>query len=246
MLHHFGPESDWPRQDLIAFSDEFDAYLALAAYRSGVFPMPLLEGDHPTDMGWWSPMQRGILPPGQLKVSRSLRKSARRYTTTVDAAFEDVMARCADPVRDGGWITDPVIEVYTYFHQRNVAHSVETWDEQGRLVGGLYGVSVGGLFSGESMFHDDELGVDASKVALVRLVQELTDGVDPAQLDDVRLLDVQWLTPHLATLGAIEVARTTYLARLERVLTLKAPAFHRGPEHRRSVVPVPAKGEDHA
>ena len=246
MLHLFGPEGEWPRQDLIAFSEEFDAYLALAAYRSGVFPMPLLEGDHPTDMGWWSPMQRGILPLGQFRISRSLRKSARRYTTTVDVAFDEVMARCADPGRDGGWITDGVVGVYRYFHQRGVAHSVETWDATGRLVGGLYGVSVGGLFSGESMFHDDEGGRDASKVALVRLVQELTRGVDPTRVDEVRLLDVQWLTAHLATLGAIEVPRTTYLTRLDGVLSVEAPRFHRGEQHRRSVVARQSRGDDHA
>lgn len=246
MLHLFGPESDWPRQDLIAFSEEFDAYLALAAYRSGVFPMPLLEGDHPSDMGWWSPVQRGILPPSRLVIRRSLRKSAQRYTTTVDVAFEDVIVRCADPDREGRWITDEVVEVYRYFHERGVAHSVETWDDQGRLVGGLYGVSVGGLFSGESMFHDQTLGRDASKVALVRLVQELTRGIDPTRVDDVRLLDIQWLTAHLATLGAIEVPRTSYLARLDRVLSADAPRFHRGEQHRRSVVPRQPRGAEHA
>lgn len=246
MLHLFGPEIEWPHQDLIAFSEEFDAYLALAAYRSGVFPMPLLEGDHPTDMGWWSPMQRGILLPSDLVVRRSLRKTARRYTTTVDVAFDEVVARCADPGRDGGWITGDVVEVYRYFHEHGVAHSVETWDDQGRLVGGLYGVSVGGLFSGESMFHDRELGRDASKVALVRLVQELCRGLEPDQVDELRLLDIQWLTSHLASMGAIEVPRTTYLERLDQVLSVTPPRFHRGEQHRRSVVSPVLRGDPDA
>ena len=237
MLHLFGPESDWPRQDLIAFSQEFDAYLALAAYRSGVFPMPLLEGDHPTDMGWWSPMLRGILPLDRLVVSRSLRKSAKHYTTTVDVAFERVVSRCADPGREGGWITEGVMDIYSQLHEHGIAHSVETWDQQGVLVGGLYGVSIGGLFSGESMFHDDLAGRDASKVALVRLVQELAEGVAPDRVEEQRLLDLQWLTPHLATLGAVEIPRLAYLARLDGVLTLEPPRFHRGEQHRRTVVP---------
>ncbi|MGA4670511.1 leucyl/phenylalanyl-tRNA--protein transferase [Propionibacteriaceae bacterium Y1923] len=238
MLHLFGPESEWPHQDLVAFSEEFDAYLALAGYRSGVFPMPLLEGDHPTDMGWWSPVRRGILPPDHLVVSRSLRKTARRYTTTVDLAFDEVITRCANPDRDGGWITGDVIEVYRYFHEHGVAHSVETWDDEGRLVGGLYGVNIAGLFSGESMFHDPELGRDASKVALMRLVHELMRGLDADQVAQRRLLDVQWLTPHLASLGAIEVPRRNYLARLERVLAAEPPRFHSGEQHRRVGAPV--------
>ena len=184
-----------------------------------------------------------ILPLDGLRVSRSLRKTARRYTTTVNACFTTVLQRCGDDSRPDGWIDDDIVRVYTELHERGAAHSVETWDEQGRLiahqqprhhhqqaeppaqplgrhqraglgrlVGGLYGVAIRGLFAGESMFHDDELGRDASKVALMRLVTTL------AEEDHGRLLDVQWRTEHLASLGVVEVDRTTYLGLLELAL----------------------------
>lgn len=206
----FGPPAQWPSQDLIGYSDEFDARVALEAYSCGVFPMPLSpEGE----MGWWSPMRRGLLPVGGLHATRSLRKMARRYRTTVDAAFGEVIARCADTSRPHGWIDDRIRTVFTLLHEAGWAHSVETWDDEGRLVGGLYGVHVGGLFAGESMFHDASLGRDASKVALIRLELELLDS-------GVALLDVQWLTDHLASLGAYEVPRSRYLERLGPVLLL--------------------------
>ena len=164
----FGSPGDWPRHDLIGFSHEFAAPLALEGYRCGVFPMPL-DG---VDMGWWSPMRRGLLPPRGLRVTRSLRQSARRYTTTVDAAFPDVIARCADPARPDGWIDTRIRTAFTALHHAGWAHSVEVWDGD-VLVGGLYGVHTGGLFAGESMFHDPVRGRDASKVALLRLAVEL-------------------------------------------------------------------------
>jgi len=151
-------------------------------------------------------------------VSSSLRKSARHYTTTVDRDFEAVIDRCADPSRPLGWIDDRIARAYLFLHDRGHAHSVETWDSEGRLVGGLYGVSLGGLFSGESMFHDPELGRDASKVALLRLACELAS-------TDPRILDVQWLTPHLETLGAVEVPRHTYLEDLDEVLRSPEPGW---------------------
>ncbi|MCL2316230.1 MAG: leucyl/phenylalanyl-tRNA--protein transferase [Actinomycetia bacterium] len=207
----FGPPGTWPRQDLIGRSDQFDAGLVLAAYRCGVFPMPLdVLGD---DMGWWSPAHRGVLPLPALRVSHSLRQSARRHTTTVDAAFERVMDGCADPARPDGWIDARVRTVYTRLFEQGHVHSVETWDEDGRLVGGLYGVSLGALFAGESMFHDRACGRDASKVALLRLVDVLR-----ARPDGDALLDVQWLTPHLASLGAVAIPRVEYLRRLSAAL----------------------------
>lgn len=245
----FGPESEWPRQDLIAFSEEFDASLALAAYQSGVFPMPLLDGDHATDMGWWSPMARGVLPLQHLRVTRSLRKTARRYTTTLDLAFDEVMARCAEPGRPGGWITDEIMDVCRQFRQHDLAHSVEVWDQDGRLVGGLYGVSIGGLFCGESMFHDRQHGRDASKVALTRLVGEMADHASPQWQSAHRLLDVQWLTPHLESLGAIEIARRDYLDRLDTLLRTPPPRFKVGESgrHRGLGAPPPhQEGADHA
>ncbi len=160
-------------------------------------------------------MYRGVLLPGHLKVARSLRKTTKHQTTTVDRAFGDVIARCADPDRPYAWIDDRVIEAYGYLHERGWAHSVETWDDKGRLVGGLYGVSVGGLFSGESMFHDPRHGRDASKTALLGLVCELGS----------RLLDVQWSTPHLASLGVTEVDRAEYLDLLDDALDRPAPQW---------------------
>ncbi|MGJ6980559.1 leucyl/phenylalanyl-tRNA--protein transferase [Aestuariimicrobium soli] len=225
LLQAFGPESEWPHQDLVGFSDEFDARLTLAAYQSGVFPMPLGEAGGrvagPDAMGWWSPTRRGILPLAGLKVSRSLRKSARRYTTSIDRDFDGVLARCADPDREGGWIDARVREVFTDLHRAGWVHSVEVWDSADRLVGGLYGVSLGGLFAGESMFHDPVLGRDASKVALVRLVEELGVGVDPAS----RVLDVQWVTSHLASLGAVDVPRRRYLALVSEAVEQPPPAW---------------------
>lgn len=207
----FGPPAEWPHQDLIAFSEEFDPGTALLAYRCGVFPMPLGGGQFEDAMGWWSPMQRAQLPPDEVRITRSLRQSARRYTTTVDAAFGDVLARCADPRRPDGWIDARIRGAYTVLHQVGYVHSVETWDTDGNLVGGLYGVHQNAMFAGESMFHDPELGTDASKVALLRLVHEL-------RRVRAHLLDVQWLTPHLSTLGAFTVSRQEYLQELSEAL----------------------------
>lgn len=227
LAHVFGPSAQWPDQDLVAFSDEFDEQLAVAAYCSGVFPMPLHEADFESVMGWWSPVERGILPLESLRVTRSLRKTARRYTTTLDAAFERVLAACGDPSRPDGWIDDDIRRVYTSLFGQGVVHSVETWDQQGRLVGGLYGVALGGLFAGESMFHDHELGRDASKVALMRLVAELRRGSAPGVqgVPATRLLDVQWRTEHLASLGVVEVPRVDYLHLLDEALDTGPVAF---------------------
>ncbi|WP_428535826.1 leucyl/phenylalanyl-tRNA--protein transferase [Propionicimonas sp.] len=218
----FGPSSGWPAQDMIAFSAEFDEALVLAAYTEGVFPMPLHESGF-GQMGWWSPLSRGVLPLDALRVTRSLRKSARHYTTTVDAAFADVLDRCADPRRPFGWIDADIRRVYTALHRAGYAHSVETWNADGRLVGGLYGISLGGMFAGESMFHDAELGRDASKVALVALVDALSD-----EHADDRIIDVQWQTDHLASLGVIEVEREEYLGLLAELLTVPSPVWTRG------------------
>ncbi|MFT3876576.1 MAG: leucyl/phenylalanyl-tRNA--protein transferase [Propioniciclava sp.] len=210
----FGPEATWPAQDLIAMSAEFDADLVAEAYRAGVFPMGLPESGWPDAMGWWSPVRRGILPLDDVRVPRSLRKSAKRYVVTADQAFAEVIAACADPRRPGGWIDPRIVGVYTELHTLGLVHSIEAWTPQGDLAGGLYGVSLGGLFAGESMFHDPRIGRDASKVALVGLVALMNDGVEG------RLLDVQWVTDHLASLGAVEVDRPDYLRLLDEALSL--------------------------
>jgi leucyl/phenylalanyl-tRNA--protein transferase len=175
--------------------------------------MPL-DTDGP--IGWWSPDPRGVLPLDGLRVTRSLAKSCRRYAVTVDTAFEDVMRACGDPRRPSGWITDEFVQAYVELHRLGWAHSVETRSAAGDLVGGLYGVEIGGLFAGESMFSHER---DASKVALVALVDVLTAAPGPG-----RLLDVQWMTDHLETLGVVEVDRLDYLDLLAAALPL-APAF---------------------
>ena len=170
----------------------------LAAYRGGLFPMRLGRGG---PIGWWSPDPRGIIPLDGLRVSRSLRRSCRHFETSVDGAFTDVMRACADRRRPGGWIDDSFVEAYTRLHELGWAHSVEAWTAAGTLAGGVYGVAIGGLFAAESMFHRE---TDAGKVALVTLVELLRAG-------GARLLDVQWVTPHLTSLGAVEVSRVRYL-----------------------------------
>jgi leucyl/phenylalanyl-tRNA---protein transferase len=216
MASPFGSPAHWREDDLIGVSRNFDADLALAAYASGVFPMPAPGGL----MGWYSPLRRGVLPLGGLRVSRSLRRMLRRYEIRTDTAFDAVLAGCGDRRRPNGWIDERIRRVYRQLHQQGIVHSVEAWTPEGELAGGLYGVSVGGLFAGESMFHRPDIGRDASKVALVALVDLLMDA-GPAG----RLLDVQWVTPHLASLGAIEVPRSSYLTRLEVALRCPVPVW---------------------
>jgi leucyl/phenylalanyl-tRNA--protein transferase len=205
--------SDSPADDLVGMGADLEPGTLLAAYRHGVFPMPgELEAD---GMLWWSPVRRGVLPLDRLRVSRSLRQSARRMEIRVDTAFEEVIACCGDPARDSGWIDEDIVAAYTRLHALGWVHSVEAWQD-GELVGGLYGVAVGGLFAGESMFHRVR---DASKVALLGLVDLLRD-----EHADRRVLDVQWETPHLASLGAVSVPRATYLRMLADARTVPLPA----------------------
>ncbi len=198
--------------DVVGMGADLKPATLLSAYRHGLFPMP---GDPSMPMLWWSPDPRGVLPLDGLRVSRSLRASARRMEVRVDTAFGEVIRACADPTRDSGWIDEEVVDAYTELHELGWAHSVEAWQD-GALVGGLYGVAIGGLFAGESMFHRV---ADASKVALVGLVGLLRD-----EYADRRLLDVQWSTPHLASLGVVEVRRSTYLDLLDTALDLPLPA----------------------
>ena len=201
-----------PGAELLGIGADLEPGTLLSAYRSGLFPMPV-EAEGP--IGWWSPDPRGILPLDGLRVTSSLRKSCRRFTTTVDTAFVEVVEACGDPKRPDGWITPGVVEAYTELHRLGWAHSVETRTADGDLVGGLYGVEIGGLFAGESMFS---AATDASKVALVALVGLLAADADAVATP--RLLDVQWRTDHLASLGVVEVDRLDYLALLEASLAL--------------------------
>lgn len=185
---------------MVAVGGDLAPGTLLQAYRKGMFPMYLPDGH----LGWWSPIERAVIPLDGLRITRSLRQSCRRYFVTVDEDFGAVIEGCADPRREGGWITSETVDAYLELHRLGWAHSIEVWDSDDRLAGGLYGVAIGGLFAGESMFH---LARDASKVALVHLVVLMNTGGG-------RLLDVQWLTPHLESLGATVIGKAVYLERL--------------------------------
>jgi leucyl/phenylalanyl-tRNA--protein transferase len=199
--------------DLVALGADLEPGTVLAAYRAGMFPMHV---SGRRMLGWWSPARRGVLPLDGLEVSRSLRRSCRRYDLRIDTAFDEVLVACADPSRDGAWINAEIRRAYNRLHELGWAHSIEAWDPTtGDLVGGLYGVHIDGLFAGESMFHHS---TDASKVALVGLVEHLRS-------IGAVLLDVQWLTTHLASLGAIEISRAEYLDRLAVALDTRTTEF---------------------
>ena len=173
----------------------------------GSFPMPV--GPR---IGWFSPAPRAAVPLEPFAPSRSLRRAARRYEIRIDTSFAEVVAGCARPGDPTSWIDFGIAEAYERLHELGWAHSVEAWDAEG-LAGGLYGVAIGGLFAAESMFH---ARTDASKAAFAALVDRLRAAGDARR----RLLDVQWLTPHLDTLGAQEVTRAEYRRRLAGALVL--------------------------
>jgi leucyl/phenylalanyl-tRNA--protein transferase len=202
--------------EVVGIGADLEAGTVLAAYRDGIFPMPARRGV----LAWWSPDPRGVIPLDGLRTSRSLRKSCRRFEIRVDTAFDEVIESCADRRRPGAWIGRDIKRAYLRLHQLGWAHSVEAWRD-GRLAGGLYGLAIGGLFAGESMFHRE---TDASKVALVALVALLRGG----DAGDDALLDVQWATPHLVTLGAVEVSRRRYHELLARALARPLPPAFAG------------------
>ena len=189
--------------------------LLLAAYASGWFPMADDEGR----IAWYSPDPRAVIPLDGFHVPARLERMVRKGTfrIRVDAAFCEVIGACAAAERDeeggGTWISGEIVDSYTALHRAGFAHSVETWEGE-RLVGGLYGVALGGAFFGESMFH---LAANASKVALVALVERL-------RAQGFTLLDTQWITPHLRQFGTIEIPRDEYLRRLEAALR-RRPSF---------------------
>ena len=197
---------------LLAAGGDLTPERLLAAYRQGIFPwyeegQPIL---------WWSPDPRAILWPDALKVSRSLRRSLRNrnFECRIDTAFDRVIAGCAEPRRPGGgtWITSARADAYGNLHRLGWAHSFETW-QHGRLVGGLYGVAIGGAFFGESMFSRV---TDASKVALVHGVEELRGR-------NVRLIDCQVASAHTQSLGAIEIPRSQFLRLIEPLCAESTP-----------------------
>jgi len=207
---------------IVGIGADLEPSTLLDAYRHGIFPMPVQRGG---PMGWWSPDPRAVVPLDGLRVSRSLRKSCNRYEVRVDTAFAQVVEACADRRRAGGWITDEIRDAYVELHRLGWAHSVEAWSrEEDSLSGGLYGVAIGGLFAGESMFHRR---TDASKVALVGLIERLHDAGPHGTGPEGRILDVQWRTDHLATLGAVDVSRRSYLDLLGAALTVPLPLAFR-------------------
>ncbi|NOS87469.1 MAG: leucyl/phenylalanyl-tRNA--protein transferase [Methylococcaceae bacterium] len=213
ILNPYNPWQDFPPLDKAL--DEPDGLLAvggclsqkrlLKAYRQGIFPWynpgePIL---------WWSPDPRLVLFPEQLQLSRSLRKTLNKnyFKVTFDRAFADVIAACAQPRKDsaGTWITHDIDAAYNALHDSGYAHSVETWAD-GELVGGLYGIAIGQVFFGESMFHTQ---TDASKVAFAHLVRQLTAW-------GYQLIDCQVHTQHLASFGAVDCPRTEFVNLLAR------------------------------
>ena len=201
------PDPSQAREDgLVAVGGDLSVERLLEAYQSGLFPWSA------NPITWWSPDPRGVLPVGAVHVSRSLARTLRQapYTVTFDQNFSAVIRACAEVPRSGAsstWISPQLLEAYEQLAQAGYAHSVECWQE-GRLVGGVYGVSVGGFFAGESMFHRAD---NASKVALVHLDRHLASR-------GFTLLDCQMVTSVTRSLGAMEIPRTDYLDRLARAV----------------------------
>lgn len=200
---------------------EITADILLKAYAFGVFPMA--DSSTSRELFWMDPDERGILPLDRFHISRRLARTVRSdvFDVRVDTCFGDVIAGCAQsvPGRSTTWINEQITELYTNLYERGAAHSIETWHD-GHLVGGLYGVSLGGAFFGESMFSRAR---DASKVALVHLVGRLIRG-------GYTLLDTQFTTTHLAQFGAVEVSRAEYRRRLARAVQ-ETSDFHALPVH---------------
>ena len=212
------PDAEHADEDgVVGVGADLDPSTLVDAYRRGIFPWP-----HPgVPLPWFSPDPRGVIALDGLHVPRRLRSRLRTcgWTTTVDVAFDEVIAACADrPEQVGTWITTELRRAYVRLHRLGWAHSIEVWSA-GELVGGLYGVQVGGVFTGESMFHRVD---DASKVALIDTVDRLAEAGG-------RLLDVQLITAHLERLGAIELPRSVFLEVLDeaRSWAVRLPAEER-------------------
>jgi leucyl/phenylalanyl-tRNA--protein transferase len=190
---------------LVAIGGDLSPPLLLHAYRRGIFPW----FDESSPILWWSPDPRAIFELDGLHISRRLARTVRcgKFTATVDRAFAEVIRGCAHRPGDGVWITPDMINAYTHLHELGHAHSVEVWHD-GQLAGGVYGVTIGGLFAGESMFTRVR---DASKVALVHLMERMN-------LRGFQLFDVQFLNEHTTRLGAIEIPRREYLRRLRQAV----------------------------
>lgn len=197
----FPDPREFDHEGLLAIGGELSTERLVAAYRAGIFPW---YGEDYLPM-WWSPDPRALVSASSLHVSRSLRRTLHRggFELSWNRCFRRVMSACGDGREDGTWVIPEMLDAYERLHRSGFAHSLEVWWD-GELVGGIYGVQIGALFAAESMFHRR---TDMSKVALVALVQVLTAG-------GIDVIDVQFVTPHLATLGAFTVPRTDYLQRI--------------------------------
>ena len=209
--HYFPPAESADEDGIVCFGGRLSPDWLLDAYRHGIFPWPIF--DDASLLAWWSPDPRAIIPLEDFHVSKRLERTLRseRFRVTCNQDFAGVVHGCATgPAReDGTWLNDDMIAGYTALHHLGYAHSVEAWDED-RLVGGVYGVAIGGLFAAESMFRYER---DASKVALVSLLRHLVAG-------GFTLFDIQQLTPHTERFGAREIPRREYLERMQASLSL--------------------------
>jgi leucyl/phenylalanyl-tRNA--protein transferase len=203
-----------PQDDLVILGADLKPETVIDSYQHGIFPMHI-EVANKRQIGWWSPQQRGILPLNKINISKSLQKSMKKFHVSFDQAFDQVIDGCGDDKRPQGWINKEIKIAYKKLFELGYVHSVEVWNKNDELVGGLYGVEVKGLFAGESMFHKE---TDASKTAMVYLVNRLKEA------GGERILDVQWQTPHLKSMGVIKIPRKKYLSLLPEVMKTK-PAF---------------------
>lgn len=213
----FPPLEDASEEGLVAVGGDITPVRVLSAYRQGIFPW--YSDDQP--VLWWSPEPRAVLYPEDIKISKSLGKTLRKgiFTVTADRSFSDVIQACGQPRKQspegGTWITADMIETYTLLYHWGYGHSIEVWHE-GNLAGGLYGLSLGGAFFGESMFSRKP---DASKVALVFLAQY-------AMKHGIELIDCQLPTEHLSSMGAVNISRSKYMELLEKALRHKDRTRH--------------------
>ncbi|MEX2140706.1 MAG: leucyl/phenylalanyl-tRNA--protein transferase [Pirellulales bacterium] len=209
---YFPPAEEADEHGIVLVGGDLRPVVLLDAYQHGIFPWPMWNDDLP--MLWWSPDPRGVIEFDRFHVSRRLERTCRSgaFTVTSDQDFAGVVRGCATARgrRGSTWLTDEMIQAYRQLHRLGHAHSVEVWHE-GKLAGGIYGVTIGGLFAGESMFHRVR---DASKVALAHLVRHV-------ERQGYRLFDVQQLNPHTASMGATEIPRREYLRRLSEVLAVR-------------------------
>jgi leucyl/phenylalanyl-tRNA--protein transferase len=196
------PDPRYAPSDVVAMGEDLRIDTLREAYRKGIFPWP----HDGLPLPWFSPRRRAVIVFDELHVGRSLRKAAKRapFTFTIDRDFRSVIRACSlaeRPDQDGTWIAPAIITAYTRLHAAGDAHSVEAWDRNGALAGGLYGVDAGGVFTGESMFHTQS---DASKLALLFLIDHL-------RARGATFLDCQVMTPHMEVLGAREISRARFL-----------------------------------